>query len=130
VEIVKEYDDSSPAVEGNFANLGQVLINIIRNAMQALPEGRGRIILTTKLSPATDTVLVECRDTGLGIPSRLLKDVFNPFFTTKTVGRGTGLGLYLSHEIVRRHGGQIRIASEEGRGTAVTVELPRSRREP
>ena len=130
VEIVKEYDDSSPVVKGNFANLGQVLINIIRNAMQALPEGRGRITLTTKRSPVADTVLVECRDTGSGIPASLLKDVFKPFFTTKTVGRGTGLGLYLSHEIIRRHGGQIRIASEEGRGTAVTVELPRSRGEP
>ncbi len=130
VEIVKEYDETSPAVEGNFANLGQVLINIIRNALQALPEGRGRITLTTKRLPETDTVLVECRDTGSGIPARLLKDVFKPFFTTKTVGRGTGLGLYLSHEIIRRHGGQIRIASEEGRGTEVTVELPCSRREP
>jgi two-component system NtrC family sensor kinase len=78
----------------------------------------------------TDTVLVECRDTGRGIPAVFLKDIFKPFFTTKTVGRGTGLGLYLSHEIIRRHGGEIRVASEEGRGTTVTVELPCERREP
>jgi two-component system, NtrC family, sensor kinase len=128
VEIVKAYDEALLAVEGNFANLGQVLINIIRNALQALPEGKGRITLTTWQQSA-DTVVVECRDTGIGIPEASLKDIFKPFFTTKAVGRGTGLGLYLSHEIIQRHNGQIRVASEEGRGTVVTVELPCRRRE-
>jgi two-component system NtrC family sensor kinase len=128
VEIVKSYDDSLPAVEGNFANLGQVLINIIRNALQALPEGKGRITLTTRRR-SNDMVEVECRDTGIGIPTAFLKDIFKPFFTTKAVGSGTGLGLYLSHEIVRRHDGQIRVESEEGNGTTVTVELPCRRRE-
>jgi len=128
VEIVKAYDDALPAVEGNFANLGQVLINIIRNALQALPEGKGRITLTTRRLSA-DIVAVECRDTGIGIPAASLKDIFKPFFTTKAVGRGTGLGLYLSHEIIRRHGGQIRVESAEGKGTVVTVELPCRRRE-
>jgi signal transduction histidine kinase len=128
VEIVKSYDDALPPVEGNFANLGQVLINIIRNALQALPEGRGRITLTTR-QQSNDTIIIECSDTGIGIPAASLKDIFKPFFTTKTVGRGTGLGLYLSHEIIRRHGGQIRVTSEKGRGTVVTVELPCRRRE-
>jgi len=128
VEIVKEYDDALPAVEGNFANLGQVLINIIRNALQALPEGKGRITLRTR-RPSADIVTVECCDTGIGIPEASLKDIFKPFFTTKAVGRGTGLGLYLSHEIIRRHGGQIRVTSEEGKGTVVTVDLPCKRRE-
>ena len=128
VEIVKMYDDSLPSVEGNYANLGQVLINVIRNALQALPEGKGRITLTT-CHRSNDMIAVECRDTGIGIPNALLKDIFKPFFTTKTVGRGTGLGLYLSHEIVRRHGGQIRVTSEEGQGTVVTVELPCRRSE-
>jgi two-component system NtrC family sensor kinase len=128
VEIVKAYDDALPAVEGNFANLGQVLINIVRNALQALPEGKGRITLTTRRQSA-DIVAVECRDTGIGIPAASLKDIFKPFFTTKAVGRGTGLGLYLSHEIIRRHNGQIRVESAEGKGTVVTVELPCRRRE-
>src|SRR4030042_33615 len=122
VEIAKDYDDTSPSGRGNFANLGQVLINIVRNALQSLPEGRGRITLTTRRCLTTDTVLIECRDTGRGIPAVLLKDIFKPFFSTKTVGRGTGLGLYLSHEIIRRHGGPSRVRSEEGGGTAVTVE--------
>jgi two-component system NtrC family sensor kinase len=128
IEIEKAYDEALPAVEGNFANLGQVLINIVRNALQALPEGKGRITLTTH-QPSADIVAVECRDTGVGISAVSLKDIFKPFFTTKTVGRGTGLGLYLSHEIIRRHNGQIRVASEEGKGTVVTVELPCRRRE-
>lgn len=128
VEIVKAYDEALPAVEGNFANLGQVLINIIRNALESLPEGKGRITLTTRRLSA-DTVAVECRDTGVGVPAASLKDIFKPFYTTKAVGRGTGLGLYLSHEIIRRHNGQIRVASEEGKGTVVTVDLPCRRRE-
>jgi two-component system NtrC family sensor kinase len=128
VEIVREYDSALPAIQGNFANLGQVMINIVLNALQALPEGRGKITLITRRQPGR-TVVVECRDTGVGIPEAFLKDIFKPFFTTKTVGRGTGLGLYLSHEIVRRHNGEIRVLSEEGRGTVVTVELPCGGRE-
>jgi two-component system NtrC family sensor kinase len=128
VEIEKEYGDL-PAVEGNFANLGQVLINIIRNSLQALPEGKGRISVKTSYRAETDTVVIECRDTGVGIPAACLKDIFKPFFTTKTKGRGTGLGLYICHEIIRRHGGEIRVASQEGRGTTVSVALPCRRRE-
>ena len=128
VEIKKDYGDLPP-VKGNYANLGQVLINILRNAFQALPEGKGGIFLTTRYRAADDTVAVVCWDTGSGIPAAALKDIFKPFFTTKVVGGGTGLGLYISHEIIRRHGGQISVESEEGKGTAVTVELPCKRRE-
>jgi two-component system NtrC family sensor kinase len=127
MEIKKDYKDLPP-VKGNYANLGQVLINIIRNAFQALPEGKGEIFLTTRYLAVADTVVIMCRDTGRGIPVASLKDIFKPFFTTKVVGRGTGLGLYISHEIIRRHGGQIRVESEEGKGTVVTVELPCKRR--
>ncbi len=129
VVIDKTYGDI-PTVEGNFANLGQVMINIIRNALQALPEGNGRISLKTSYRQAADRVVIECSDTGTGIPAACLKDIFKPFFTTKAVGRGTGLGLYICHEIIRRHGGEIRVVSQQGRGTAVTVELPCRRREP
>jgi two-component system NtrC family sensor kinase len=126
-QIRKDYENL-PLVRGNYANLGQVLINIIQNALQALPEGKGEIFLKTRYLAAENIVVVVCRDTGRGIPAVSLKDIFKPFFTTKTVGRGTGLGLYISHEIVRRHGGQIRVESEEREGTVVTVELPCKRR--
>jgi signal transduction histidine kinase len=128
VEIHREYGEI-PTVEGNFASLGQVLINIVRNALQALPAGKGSLILTTRHAQVKDAVVVECRDTGVGIPAAFLKDVFKPFFTTKAVGQGTGLGLYICHEIIRRHGGQIRVISKEGEGTVVTVEIPCKRRE-
>ncbi len=127
VAIEKNYGDV-PEVEGNFANLGQVLLNVIKNALQALPDGNGQVSLTTRYLAETDAVIFECRDTGAGIPAASLKDIFKPFFTTKPVGRGTGLGLYVSHEIIRRHDGQIRVASEEGRGTVLTVEIPCRRR--
>ncbi len=129
VEIEKDYDENLPVIEGNYANLGQVFINVIKNALQALPSGAGKITLKTKYDRDKDVVVIECRDTGKGIPNRHLKDIFKPFFTTKGVGEGTGLGLYISHEIVKRHGGSIDVTSEEGRGTLLVIELPCHRRD-
>jgi two-component system NtrC family sensor kinase len=127
VEIEKQYDDDLPFVKGNFANLGQVFINVIKNAIESLPGGEGRITLSTHYKKDTHTVLIECRDTGDGIPGEHLKNIFKPFFTTKAVGKGTGLGLYISHEIVRRHGGDIFVKSETGKGTVISIELPRKK---
>jgi two-component system NtrC family sensor kinase len=124
IEIEKQYDEDLPFVEGNFANLGQVFINIIKNAIESLPDGAGRITLRTHYNRDTHAVLVECRDTGRGISEEDLKNIFKPFFTTKAVGKGTGLGLYISHEIIRRHGGDINVRSEEGKGTVFSIELP------
>lgn len=128
LEIVKNYDENLPPIEGNFANLGQVFINIIKNALQSLPEGVGRIILTTEYNSERNSVQITCRDTGKGIPDLQQKDIFKPFFTTKEVGEGTGLGLYISHEIIKRHGGNIDVTSTEGEGTSLTIELPCQRR--
>jgi len=124
VAIVKRYDPALPPVEGNFANLGQVFINVVKNALQALPPEGGTIELTTKYDERKDAVVVSCRDTGCGIPPGRLQDIFKPFFTTKPTGQGTGLGLYISHEIVRRHGGEVKVESEPGRGTDITVTIP------
>lgn len=128
VEIVKRYSENLPEIGGNFANLGQVFINIIKNALQSLPGGKGKIELETVYLEDQDAVQVECRDSGQGIPENHLKDIFKPFFTTKEVGQGTGLGLYICHEIVQRHEGCITARSEAGRGTTITVMLPRKRR--
>jgi two-component system NtrC family sensor kinase len=129
VEIERDYDPALPAVEGNFANLGQVWINLLANALEALPGEGGRIRLVTRYLAESDFVAIDVQDTGRGIAPAHLKDIFKPFFTTKPVGKGTGLGLYLSHEIVRRHGGRVGVESQEGRGTTVSVELPCRRRE-
>jgi two-component system NtrC family sensor kinase len=127
--IERRYAESIPPVEGNFANLGQVMIAVIQNALQALPDGKGRVILTTSYLKQADAVSIECADTGAGMPAAVLNDIFKPFFTTKGVGRGTGLGLYISHEIIRRHGGRIDVKSEAGKGTVVAIEIPCRRRD-
>jgi len=124
VVVEENYEGDLPLIKGNFANLGQVFINIIKNAVQALPEGKGTINLSTRYDHGRDRIVVECRDNGRGIPPEVQKDIFKPFFTTKEVGKGTGLGLYVSHEIIRKHKGSISVTSEPGKGSAFTVEFP------
>ena len=124
VVIEKDYEENLPRINGNFANLGQVFINIIKNSLQALPDGKGTILLKTRYKEDAGTVTIECRDTGVGIPAEVIKDIFKPFFTTKDVGTGTGLGLYMSHEIIKKHGGLISVSSNQGQGTTFTIDLP------
>lgn len=129
IEIERQYDETLPDIEGNFANLGQVFINIIKNALQVAPEGDGKITLTTEHVKQTDRVVIECRDRGRGIPDGVIGDIFKPFFTTKKPGEGTGLGLYIAYEVVKRHDGDIHVRSTVGEGSVFTVELPCRRRE-
>lgn len=124
VTIEKHYDPNLPTIQGNFSNLGQVLINIVNNALQALPDGRGKISLFTSCHQDTESIVVECRDDGIGIPREIMKDIFKPFFTTKEVGKGTGLGLYVSYEIIKKHAGEIRVSSEKGKGTTFSIHIP------
>jgi PAS domain S-box-containing protein len=102
-------------------SIKQVILNIIMNAMQAMPEG-GR--LSIRAENAQDAVRVDISDTGVGIPRKNIPHIFTPFFTTKEVGVGTGLGLYITHMIVEREGGRIDVESEEGKGTTFTLTLP------
>jgi signal transduction histidine kinase len=113
------------AVVGDRSALGQVLLNLILNATQALPEGRAdsnEITLRTYMQGAI--VTVEVGDTGAGIPPQVLPHIFDPFFTTKPIGEGTGLGLAVSCRIVADHGGRIDVESEVGRGSVFRVALP------
>jgi two-component system NtrC family sensor kinase len=123
LHIVTAYDEHLPHVRGNFTNLGQVVINIIQNAVQAVSENGGQIILGTSFDPAHKHVLFMCQDTGPGMPQDIQQNIFKPFFTTKEVGRGTGLGLYICHEIIRRHKGSITVESAQGNGAIFTVAL-------
>ncbi len=114
-----------PPVLADEARLGQVFVNLIVNAAQAIPEGSGdasEIRIVTFVNDAGRAV-VEVHDNGEGIPAHLLDRVFDPFFTTKPVGTGTGLGLYICHNIVSGMGGQVTVESAEGRGTCVRVLL-------
>jgi two-component system NtrC family sensor kinase len=102
--------------------LNQVFMNLIVNALQAMPGG-GRLCISGQRQ--TNGQIVLCfRDSGCGIPQAVIGRIFDPFFTTKPVGQGTGLGLSVSYNIIKRHGGQITVESVEGQGTAFTLILP------
>ena len=123
--LVKAYGPV-PAVLGNEARLGQVFLNLLINAAQAIPEGHAgenEISIATRRG-ADDTVIVEIRDSGLGMPEEVLARIFDPFFTSKPVGAGTGLGLAICDTIVRSHGGEITVSSAVGQGSTFAVRLP------
>ena len=123
--LVKELG-RTPRVDGDEARLGQVFINLLVNAAQALPE-RGDDEQEIRVVTSTDgagRAVIEVRDTGTGIPPSLLGRIFDPFFTTKPVGAGTGLGLSICHNLVVAMGGEISVTSEVGRGTTFRVVLP------
>ncbi|MBW2593921.1 MAG: GAF domain-containing protein [Deltaproteobacteria bacterium] len=124
LEIKENYYSDLPDVQGNFSNLGQVALNIIKNAIQAVPLKKGKIVLTTRIDPAQKQIVFECRDNGPGIARDMRRDIFKPFFTTKPVGKGTGLGLYICHEIISKHGGSITLENAAGQGALFRVRLP------
>jgi signal transduction histidine kinase len=103
------------------------LINLLNNAVDAVEQG-GRIAVVTRMAEAPErqlpAIVMEITDTGVGIPPDQLSQVFDLFMTTKTHGRGTGLGLAVSQEIVKEHGGRIDITSQVGQGTSVKIFLP------
>ena len=100
----------------------QVLVNLILNAVHAMSPG-GTLYLSTERGENGDTVRIDVRDTGKGIPPEFLSHIFDPFFTTKGVG-GTGLGLSVSYGIIKNHKGNIKVESTVGSGTTFTIELP------
>ena len=120
---------SVPPVHGNVTALGQVFLNLFVNAVQAIPEGheeRNEIRVSTKVdaSEKGTELVVEIRDSGVGIPPEILPHVFEPFFTTKPFREGTGLGLSISRQTVSNHGGRMTVKSKVGQGTAFCVFLP------
>ena len=125
IELVRHYDDRLPRVMGDPLLLHQAFLNIVMNAEQAVAAaGRaGRITITTSLAPSGDRIIATVRDTGGGIPADVLSRIFEPFYTTKDVGKGTGLGLAIAYGIVQEHGGHIAAANHPEGGAVFTVEL-------
>lgn len=114
-----------PLIDGWPGQLEDVWLNLLLNSRDALMEsGPGTISITSGLTPAGDTIEVNVRDSGSGIPQEHIPRVFDPFYTTKPPGKGTGLGMYICRQIVEQHKGDIRVSSEAGRGTHITVTLP------
>jgi two-component system, NtrC family, sensor kinase len=121
VKLVREFDEDLPPVRGNENRIQQVFFNLILNARDAMPSG-GWLTVGTRADD--DTVIIEVRDTGHGIRREDIKRIYDPFFTTKGIGRGTGLGLSVSYGILQEHGGAIFVESVPGKGTTFQVALP------
>ncbi|WP_163996951.1 ATP-binding protein [Pyxidicoccus caerfyrddinensis] len=125
-QVVREYDAELPHVRGTTTKLGQVVLNLVLNSAQAIPEGRySEHRLTVSLRSAVGGVVLAITDTGRGIPPEVLPRIFDPFFTTRRMGGGMGLGLAICRDIVNALGGGMMVSSEPGQGTTVEVRLPR-----
>jgi len=127
VRLKKKLESSLPRVNGNAGMLQQVFTNIILNALQAMPQG-GNLTVSTAAAGYPEEgkrgVQVIFTDTGCGIPMENLEKIFEPFYTTKKVGQGTGLGLSVSYGIIKEHKGETKVESQVGKGTTFIISLP------
>ena len=123
LEVAAELNENIPAILGDPSALRQVFMNLLINACHAIKDG-GRVEISTTFSDKDRTVFVHVRDTGCGIAHDVIDRIWDPFFTTKEVGKGIGLGLALSYNIVKRHGGEMHVKSVVGEGSQFTVCLP------
>jgi PAS domain S-box-containing protein len=124
VDVEVDLDPRLPATVGNGGKLQQVFMNLFLNAKDAMPKG-GHLKIQTLSRDSS--LVVRIQDNGEGIPDEHIRKIYDPFFSTKAVGEGTGLGLSVSYGIIQEHSGRISVDSEHGRGTVFTVELPLKR---
>jgi len=122
IRIVSELDSRLPTIQADQGQITQVLVNLIENAIDAIPN-QGTVTVRTRNEPS-GMVTIEIEDTGIGISPENQKKLFTPFFTTKPVGKGTGLGLPIVYGIIKMHRGQISVHSRKGQGTTFTIQLP------
>jgi signal transduction histidine kinase/predicted CoA-binding protein len=120
IEVKRDYAEGIPPIQAYGSELNQVWTNIIDNAIDAM-NGKGEINITTRQEG--DWVIVDLEDNGPGIPEEIQEEVFSPFFTTKAVGKGTGLGLNISYKIIEKHAGEVKVFSKPGK-TRFQVSLP------
>jgi len=123
VKIRRDQASQALVVDGVEHKLQQVFLNLFLNARDAMPRG-GWLSIATRIE--SSQAVVEVADTGSGIPSEHLARIYDPFFTTKSIGQGTGLGLSIAYGIVREHDGSIHVESSVGQGTRFTLRLPLS----
>jgi two-component system NtrC family sensor kinase len=121
VELVRTLSPNVPEITADPTQLNQVLVNLVVNALQSI-SGGGRITVETRFSDYRVHLVV--KDTGVGMSKQVLEKIFVPFFTTKDVGQGTGLGLPVVHGIITAHGGSIDVESKVDRGTRFEIQLP------
>jgi len=123
IQVNLQLDPALPPVQCDAAQIEQVLLALIMNALDAMPQG-GNLWLTTRVDPEQSLEQIVVRDDGSGIPPEILPHIFEPFLTTKEAGHGVGLGLAISRSILERHHGTIAVESEPGRGTTFKISLP------
>ena len=122
VEVVREFADDTPEIDAYGSELNQVWTNLVDNAIDAM-DGRGSLTLQAGPDPDGDGVRVTICDSGPGIPDEVRPRLFEPFYTTKPPGKGTGLGLHISHNVIARHGGRIEVRSSAA-GACFEISLP------
>ncbi|MFA6151869.1 MAG: 7TM diverse intracellular signaling domain-containing protein [Chitinophagaceae bacterium] len=127
IEIVKDYSETIPAIECYPGKLNQVFLNIISNAIYAVKKQHGenrtgKINISTRA--VNENVIIKIGDNGIGMDEATIKNIFEPFYTTKEVGEGTGLGLSIVFNTIKKHNGKISVESEPGTGTTFTIEIP------
>ncbi len=123
IKLVQEIPAGIFYIKGNHSKLEQIFISIMTNAIQAMKDS-GTLTVSIRPDSGNDTISIKFSDTGKGIPERDLRNIFEPFFTTKAPGEGTGLGLAVSHTLVKEHKGKIDVESKVGGGTTFTITFP------
>lgn len=121
IKVVRSFSKDLPEVTADPAQLTQILVNLVVNSIQAMPKG-GELTIQTIAS--NGSVILIVKDTGVGMNKNVMNKIFLPFYTTKDVGQGTGLGLAVVHGIVTSHEGSIHVKSKEGQGTTFEIQLP------
>lgn len=122
IKVVEDYDFRLPQIAADVNRLKQIFINLVMNAFQAMNEG-GSLLLRT-FSAEEQFISVQVADTGTGIPKQILPHIYEPFYTTKKTGKGTGLGLFITKKLVESFSGTIIVESTEGEGTCFTLTFP------
>ncbi len=123
VDIIKNYDNLLPEIESNSGKITQIFMNILLNAIQAIKE-KGKIIITTGHDILKNAIMVSIKDDGIGIPRNIMNKIYDPFFTTKEIGEGTGIGLSIVYNYVKELNGIIEVKSEVNKGTEFIIFFP------
>ncbi|MFW5855292.1 MAG: sensor histidine kinase, partial [Thermodesulfobacteriota bacterium] len=123
IRLTTDYSSTVPAIQGDFNQLQQCIINLVFNALDAMPEG-GELTLGASYDSVRNRVVITVQDTGIGIPEENLSHIFEPFFTSKDEGYGVGLGLSTVYGIIRHHNGEVTVESKLEEGTRFDLSLP------
>ena len=129
-DIKTDFDESVGKINIIPQDIGRVLLNLFNNAFYAVNEQKNQNTISynptvfVHTQKCDDKIQISVRDNGNGIPQKILDKIFQPFFTTKPTGQGTGLGLSLSYDIIKAHGGELKVESEVGKGSEFVIQLP------